>query len=160
MCVSVAVVYDSLEQRFLTFTEDRIDDLLSLLEEADLVVGFNIKKFDYSVLSAYTSRDFEELPTFDILEDIYNRLGFRLGLDHLAKETINQKKLADGLQAVAWFREGEMEKLTAYCRQDVAATRDLFQYGLTNGHLIYRTKKDDARVRLPVDWKLEEILGE
>ena len=156
--ISVAVIYDSLEKRFLSFTEDRIDELLGHLEKADLVVGFNVKRFDYAVLSAYTSKDLQELPTFDILEDIHQRLGFRLGLDHLAKETMGQGKTADGLQAVEWFRKGEMDKLTDYCRQDVATTRDLFQYGLKNGHLIYRTKKDDARVRLPVDWRLEDMI--
>jgi DEAD/DEAH box helicase domain-containing protein len=128
------------------------------LKNADLIVGFNIIKFDYGVLSAYTGIDLRELPTFDILEDIYKRLGFRIGLDHLARETIDQAKSGDGLQAVEWFRQGEMEKLTDYCRQDVIATRDLFMYGLEKGSLIYRTKKDNKRVRLLVDWKLEDIL--
>ena len=158
MRVSVLVIYDSLEKRFFTFTEDTLDDLINLLDQADLVVGFNIKRFDYGVLSAYTSRKLEGLPTFDILEDIYRRLGFRLGLDHLARETIGQGKSADGLQAVEWFRQGEMEKLADYCRQDVAATRDLFLFGLCNGHLIYRTKKDEKRVRLLVDWNLDDMV--
>ncbi|MBN1847905.1 MAG: DEAD/DEAH box helicase [Deltaproteobacteria bacterium] len=157
MRISVAVVYDSLEKRFFTFTEDAVHALIARLEMADLIVGFNVKRFDYKVLSAYATKDLQKLPTFDILEDIYQRLGFRLGLDHLSKETMNQGKSADGLQAVEWFRQGEMEKLTEYCQQDVAATRDLFLFGISNGHLIYRTKKDDRRVRLPVDWNLDEL---
>ena len=159
MRVSVAVIFDSLEKRFLNFKEDEVDDLMAHLEKADLVVGFNVKRFDYTVLSAYTSKDFETLNTFDILEDVHQRLGFRLALDHLATETLNHGKSADGLQAVEWFKKGEMDKLIAYCRQDVATTRDLFLYGLNKGHLIYRTKKEDRRVRLLVDWKLEELLG-
>ncbi len=158
MRVSVAVIFDSLENRFFTFTEDQVDDLLTHLNKADLVVGFNVKRFDYSVLGAYTNSDLEELTTFDILEDIYQRLGFRIGLDHLTRETLNQGKSADGLQALEWFKQGEMEKLTDYCRQDVAVMRDLFLYGLKNGHLIYKTKKDNTRVRLRVDWNLEEII--
>jgi len=51
-----------------------------------------------------------------------------------------------------------MEKLTKYCSQDVAVTRDLFMYGLEKGHLIYKTKKEGKRVRLRVDWKLEDML--
>ncbi len=158
MRVSVAVIFDSLENKFFTFAEDGVEDLIHSLSKADLVVGFNVKRFDYRVLSAYTGKDLRDLPTFDILEDIYQRLGFRLGLDHLAKETIDRGKSADGLQAVEWFRQGEMEKLTDYCCQDVAATRDLFMYGLEKGHLIYRTKKDDRRVRLLLDWDLEEMI--
>ncbi len=159
MQVSVAVAYDSMEQQFLVFDEKEIDALLSHFKKADLVVGFNIKRFDYRVLKAYTNQDFAKIQTFDILEDIHTRLGFRISLDHLAGQTLNQAKLADGLQALAWFKQGEIEKLTEYCKQDVAVTRDLFLYGLENGYLIYREKKHKQRVRLRVDWNLEVLIG-
>ena len=158
MRVSVVVVFDSIDKTFLIFKEDRIDKLFDLLERADLIIGFNIKKFDYTVLNAYTNGNLRTLPTFDILEDIHKRLGFRLSLDHLASETLDQRKTAHGLQAVEWFRNGEMEKLVDYCRSDVAITRDLFQFGLENGHLIYREKKLGTRLRLLVDWKLENLI--
>ncbi|MBN1103939.1 MAG: DEAD/DEAH box helicase [Deltaproteobacteria bacterium] len=159
MRISVAVLYDSLVDRFLSFTEEGIEELISLLEKADLVVGFNIKRFDYAVLGAYTGKDLRTLNTFDILEDVYRRLGFRLGLGHLAAETLDQHKSGDGIQALEWFRQGETEKLAEYCRQDVAITRDLFLHGLRNGHLVYRTKQEGQRVRLLVDWNLEELVG-
>ncbi len=159
MGISVAVIFDSSEDSFHAFEEDKIDALFDYLDKADLIIGFNIKKFDYKVLGAYTARDLKALPTFDILEDIYRRLGFRLSLDHLATETLNQGKTADGLQAVEWFRQGEMEKLTEYCRQDVKVTRDLFLYGLEKGHLIYREKRSGRRLRLLVDWKLSDLTG-
>jgi DEAD/DEAH box helicase domain-containing protein len=158
MRVSVAVLFDSLENRFLVYDEDKIDALLAHLEKADLIVGFNIKRFDYKVLSAYTSKELDVLPTFDILEDVFKRLGFRLGLGHLAAETLNRRKTADGLQAVEWFRQGEFEKLVEYCRQDVAATRDLFHHGLEKAHLVFRKKQQNRRVRLLVDWKLEDMI--
>lgn len=158
MRVSVAVVYDSRQKAFFSFTEDEIDALLTLLSKADLVVGFNVKRFDYGVLSAYSAMDLNRLNTFDILQDIHKRLGFRLGLDHLAGETLNRGKTADGIQAVKWFRAGDIDRLTAYCREDVAVTRDLFKFGLDHGHLVYRQRKEDRRVRLRVDWKLEDLL--
>jgi DEAD/DEAH box helicase domain-containing protein len=158
MRVSIAVLFDTIENSFHVFDEDSIDALFDHMEQADLIIGFNIKGFDYRVLSAYTNRDLKELPTFDILEDIYKRLGFRLGLDHLATETLNRGKIADGLQAVEWFRQGQMDRLTEYCRHDVATTRDLFQYGVEKGHLVYREKRSDTRVRLLVDWKVEELI--
>lgn len=52
-----------------------------------------------------------------------------------------------------------MEKLTEYCRHDVATTRDLFLHGLENGHLIYRKKSDNRRLRLLVDWDLDKLIG-
>lgn len=159
MRVSVAVVFDSLENRFLVCDEENIEALLAHLDKADLIVGFNIKRFDYRVLSAYTCKVLRQLPTFDILEDIYERLGFRLGLDHLAMETLNRGKTADGLQAVQWFKEGKLEKLIEYCRNDVTVTRDLFLYGLENKHLVFRKKRENQRVRLLVDWKLEDMIA-
>lgn len=158
MRISVVVVFDSIEKDFSVFHEDNIEALFDLLSKADLIIGFNIRKFDYRVLSAYSTEDLNALPTFDILADIHERLGFRLGLDHLSTETLNRGKAADGLQAVEWFRQGEMEKLTDYCRQDVEVTRDLFQFGLRNGHLVYREKRSDRRLRLLVDWKLEDMV--
>jgi DEAD/DEAH box helicase domain-containing protein len=158
MRVSVVVVFDARENKFRVYPESKVNDLIQDLERADLIVGFNIKRFDYKVLSAYTPKDLCTLPTFDILEDIHGRLGFRLGLDHLARETLNQSKSADGIQAVAWFRKGETEKLTDYCRQDVAVTRDLFLYGLENGYLVFKEKKEERRLRLKVDWDLKQLL--
>jgi DEAD/DEAH box helicase domain-containing protein len=159
MRVSVVVVFDSVEEEFLVFEEEEVDSLLEKLGEADLIVGFNIKKFDYSVLGAYSDDDLKRLPTFDILEDIHGRLGFRLGLDHLATETIGRGKTAHGLQAVEWFKQGNMKELTEYCRQDVAATRDLFLHGLEQGYLVYKEKKTGTRLKLRVDWTLDQLIG-
>jgi DEAD/DEAH box helicase domain-containing protein len=160
MRVSVVVIYDSLEKKFLSFREEEIPALLAHLEKADLVVGFNIKRFDYTVLAAYTGKKVLPFTTFDILEDVHRRVGFRLSLDHLGSETLNRRKSGDGLQALEWFKQGEMDKLTDYCRMDVELTRDLFQYGLDKGHLVYRTKQDSQRVMLRVDWSLESMLRE
>ncbi len=158
MRISVAVIFDSIENRFLTFYEEEVDGLFDCLEQADLIIGFNIKGFDYRVLSAYTNNNLKDLPTFDILEDIHRRLGFRISLDGFAKETLERAKTAEGLIAVEWFRKGEIEKLTDYCREDVAITRDLFQYGVKNGHLVYRERKQNRRVRLLVDWDIDTMV--
>jgi DEAD/DEAH box helicase domain-containing protein len=158
MRISVAILYDDVEKDFKVFMEDEMDALFEHLEKAALIVGFNIMGFDYKVLGAYTNKVLFKLPTFDMLADVHKKLGFRLSLDHLAQETLNTKKTADGLQAVAWFRKGEMEKIIEYCKHDVAVTRDLFQFGLENGHLIYRKKNVDRRLRLPVDWNLNDLI--
>jgi DEAD/DEAH box helicase domain-containing protein len=122
-------------------------------------VGFNVKRFDYRVLGAYTGFDFRQLPTFDILEDIYQRLGFRLSLGHLAEQTLGKTKIADGIQAVRWLREGKLDAVVEYCKDDVSITRDLFDFGLSQGYLVYQTKNGQP-VRLPVNWNLDDILRE
>ena len=159
MRLAVGVLYDLSSNAFEVFAEEQVENLIERLAEFDLVVGFNIKRFDYRVLGAYTGFDFRELPTFDILEDIHNRLGFRLSLGHLAEQTLGKSKVADGIQAVRWLREGKLDAVIEYCKDDVAITRDLFEFGLNQGYLLYQTR-DGRAVRLPVNWNLQSIMKE
>jgi DEAD/DEAH box helicase domain-containing protein len=151
MGISVAVLYVAQENRFYNFEEDAIQQLIDHLFTLDLVVGFNNKRFDNRVLSAYTSRKLNRLPNFDLLDLIKGQLGYRLSLDRLAEHTLGVMKSGDGLQALQWFKEGKMELLTRYCRQDVEITRDLFLYGLAHKHLLFQNKAGKV-VRLPVNF--------
>lgn len=151
MKVSCAVVFDARENKFVTFTENRIQALIQYLKTFDHVVGFNIKRFDYLVLSGYSDFNFLALPTLDILEDIHKHLGYRLSLDNLAQATLGTKKSADGLQALRWWKQGKLDKIIEYCTQDVRVTRDLYLYGLKNRYLLF-TNKAGNTVRVPVTW--------
>jgi DEAD/DEAH box helicase domain-containing protein len=157
MRVAAAVLYDSLEDTYQTFQEDRVHELIEKLKEGELVVGFNIVDFDYQVLKAYTSFRFQQLKTFDLLQEVSRQLGYRLSLGHLAHKTLNTEKSADGLQSLQWFKEGRMDEIITYCKKDVEITKDLFLFGLANGYLLFETKAGQ-RVRLPVEWKLDKIL--
>jgi DEAD/DEAH box helicase domain-containing protein len=160
MRVSCAVLYDSHSDAFLEFSDDRIADLIRHMANMDLVVGFNIKRFDYRVLSGYTDFDFKEIQTLDILEDVHRHLGYRLSLDHLSKVTLGSKKTADGLMALKWWKEGKIRKIIDYCRDDVAITRDLYLFGKKNGYLLFKNKAG-SKVRIPVKWQTafgEEVI--
>ncbi len=101
--------------------------------------------------------DFKKLPTFDILEQIHQHLGFRLSLDHVAENTLGHRKQADGIQAVKWFREGQWEPLIRYCQDDVRLTREVFRHCLEKGYLVYADRKGN-QVRLPTPWKLADLI--
>lgn len=152
MGVAVAVACLLEEGRFEVFEEDRVRDLVAFLRSGDLVVGFNVRRFDYQVLAGYTGEDYNRtLPTLDLLEDIHHRLGLRLGLSHLARETLQADKTADGLQSLEWVRQGRLDLVTDYCRRDVELLRDLYLFGRREGHLFYRSR-EKRRLRFPVDW--------
>jgi DEAD/DEAH box helicase domain-containing protein len=152
MGISVAVLYDGKEDKFFSFEEHEIDKLVEHLFSLELVIGFNNKRFDNMVLSAYTSRKLSQLPSLDILEEITGQLGYRLSLDRLAEHTLGVKKTGDGLQALKWFEQGRLDVLKQYCQKDVEITRDIFLYGLRQHHLLFRNKAGKV-VRLPVDFQ-------
>jgi DEAD/DEAH box helicase domain-containing protein len=130
--VSVAVAYRYDTDEFLVVHEDTVDQLIELLLGADLVIGYNIKGFDYEVLRGYTEEDLHGVPTLDLMEHLEERLGFRPKLESVVMPTLGTGKLADGLQALEWWRDGEIDKIVEYCREDVRVTRDLYDFGKRN----------------------------
>jgi len=154
MGVAVTGVWDSREETTRCFGEGQAAELFALLREADVVVGFNIKGFDFKVLSAYDDGTLATLPVFDILEAVRAQLGFRLSLGHLAEHTLGEGKTADGLQSLRWVREGRLDLVEEYCRADVRITAELFRHGLERGWLRYLTR-DGSLVQLCVEeeWK-------
>nr|WP_155934013.1 DEAD/DEAH box helicase [Pseudodesulfovibrio alkaliphilus] len=151
MGVSVACVWDSGEESMFDYGQDDLDGLVSRLRLFDLVIGFNHVKFDYAVLGGLHPFAFRSLPSLDLLVEINARLGYRLKLDNVARATLGGGKSADGLMALKWWKEGRLDLITEYCRDDVAATRDLYLHGREHGHIFF-TNKAGQKVRLPVGW--------
>ena len=103
--------YDSQIGDFLHYKESEIPKLINDLEKASLIVGFNLKNFDYPVLSRYTKTDLQSLNTFDMMSHIHDFLGFRVSLDNLAQTTLKRGKTGTGLEAIDLWREGNISKL-------------------------------------------------
>ena len=152
MGVSVAVLYDSRTGDFRSYRQEEIPDMARALASAPLVVGFNLLRFDYAVLEPHAPGfNFRALPTLDMLVSVHERLSYRLSLDNLAKATLGAAKSADGLQALQWWKEGRLDEIEAYCRKDVALTRDLYLFGREHGYLLF-TNKAGKEVRVRVGW--------
>ena len=141
MKVAIVVIYSSKDEKFYTYTEDKILDCVERLKKADLVVSFNGKNFDIIVLRPYTDFDLTTLPHFDILEVAAKKLGFRVSLQNFAENTLGEGKNGDGVNAVALFKENKIEEIKKYCQKDVEITRDLYYYSRENGYLKYADKK-------------------
>ena len=152
MGVAIGVVCYLEEGRFEVFEEPRVSELVEALRRAGLVVGYNIKRFDYRVLAGYTGEDYARtLPTLDLYDEVRRGARRRLGMDHLARETLGVGKSADGLQSLEWVRQGRLDLVEQYCRHDVEILRDLYLHGRREGCLFYR-HRDGERLRLAVEW--------
>lgn len=150
MGVAVAVAYDCLSDKYKVFTEDNVDELVSEIFNADVVVGYNIINFDYSVLKGYTNKDFSSLKTIDMMRIVQKGLGFRPKLDNLTSATLGASKSADGLQSLRWYKQGQIDKIIEYCHMDVKLTKELYEFGKNNGYVLANNK--GTIVEVPIKW--------
>jgi DEAD/DEAH box helicase domain-containing protein len=156
MGLAIAVTWDSLTGESRAWREEEAREMIHFMAGADLVVGFNIVGFDYRVLSAYDDGTIARIPTFDMLADLRKRLGFRISLGHLGEENLGRAKTADGLQSLEWVRQGRLDLVEEYCREDVALTRDFFQHVLREKRVRFRNR-DGRLMELCVDWDLDAL---
>jgi len=157
MRVSLAVLFERQTGQYFTYFEDDIQELIRRLNRAELVVGFNSKRFDYAVLSAYSGEDLLSLPSLDLLSEIVNQHGHRVKLDSLGTATLKSPKSADGLMALKWWKEGKLDKIEKYCKKDVEITARLLDYALEHGYLLVNHKSHGI-VRLLLDLPVERLL--
>jgi DEAD/DEAH box helicase domain-containing protein len=139
-----------------SFEEHELPKLWTRLEQSDRIIGYNTVGFDLPVMNNYYSGDFLTFPGLDILAEIKKALGFRLKLDDVAAATVGHRKSGHGLQAVEWWKQGEIQKIKDYCLQDVKVTKDVYEYGLKYKALAFEDRIG-GRKAIPVDFSLKEV---
>ena len=114
--------------------DGEIETFLQLLDGALVIGGFNVFGFDYPVLLKYYQRPRgggtqryrqHTYKTIDPFSRIRDATAVWFKLDTLLKTNGLQPKTADGLQAIAWWEQGEHEKLQEYCMADVELCTEL-----------------------------------
>jgi DEAD/DEAH box helicase domain-containing protein len=151
MGMSIGVTYSTARGGYTIYGEKQINELITELQRADLVVGFNNLRFDYEVLHGYTPFDLTQLPTLDMLVELQATLGHRLSLDSIATATFGVEKTAEGLQAIEWFKQGKLAEIAEYCCYDVKITKLVHEYGAQNKQLHF-ANKFGKKLTVPVKW--------
>jgi hypothetical protein len=151
MGMSIGVTYSTAQGAYRIYGEKQVSDLLTDLQHADLVVGFNNLRFDYEVLHGYTSFDLRQLPTLDMMVELHNQLRHRLSLDSIATATFGVEKTAEGMQAIQWFKEGKLLEIAEYCCYDVKITRLVHEFGVQHRQLHYHNRFG-KKMTVPVKW--------
>lgn len=151
--VSVAGIYSYQEDRYDAYLEaDLAPKLVTRLQEAELLIGFNIRRFDLPVLQPYLPYPITTLPVLDIMEEVVKNLGHRLSLESLARATLGRGKSGHGLDALRWFKEGRFDLITRYCLDDVKLTKELYDYGKQHGRLFAASRFSEEKFQIPVCW--------
>jgi DEAD/DEAH box helicase domain-containing protein len=156
--LGVAVTYDTQDERYRVYTAETVEDLLASLRLADVVIGFNLRDFDYQVLQPYTTASLAALPTLAILDDVQEKLGYRLSFTHLLQETLGINRPDESLHTLQWFHQGERNRVIQHCRRDIMHLRALVRHGARTGHVWYRDRTE-ARQAFAVNWQFAEHDG-
>lgn len=146
--ISVAGLYSYPLNKYFAFAEDQVSKLADMIAEADQVIGFNIKNFDFEVLKPYVSYDVHSIPYLDILEEVEKLIGHRVKLENLAQMNLGTGKSGDGLEALKLFKQGRIEDLKKYCLDDVRITKELYDYVQKYNKLLYKDYFETKEVKI------------
>jgi DEAD/DEAH box helicase domain-containing protein len=136
--ISVACIYDYSTDKYSSFEEHELPKLAPILQTADQIIGYNIKDFDFQVIQPYLNFDIFQVPYLDLLEEVDKALGHRIKLELVAQGTLGVGKSGSGLEALVYFKQGRMDLLKKYCLDDVKITKQVYDYALKNGKLLYK----------------------
>ena len=117
--ISVVCVYDYKSDQYNSYLEKDFKNLWPIIEKADMLIGYNSEHFDTPLLNKYYPGDLTKIKNLDILKEIKSSLGRRIKLDTIAEATLGKKKTGHGLEAITWWKNGEVDKIIKYCLEDV-----------------------------------------
>ena len=150
--VSFVGVYDDKSKNYHSIWEKDIPKLEKMIEKADRVVGYNIWYFDYAALQpCMKDIDLWKTPTLDLIVAMKLAIGFRPKLDDLARANLGETKLAKGIDAVDFWKKGELRKLEEYCLEDVRLTYEVWKLGEKNKKIKYYDKGGFVK-EVDIDW--------
>lgn len=136
--LTICCIHDSETDSYSSYLKEELPALWKILEHTDILVGYNSDHFDIPVLNKYYPGDLTRIRSLDLLKEISASLGRRVRLDSVAEGTLGTKKSGSGLQAIQWWKEGNIKKLREYCLKDVEITKKVYDYALANGSLKFK----------------------
>ncbi len=136
--ISVLCIHDSLDNSYKSFQEKDFPLLWPIIEKTDALITWNGDHFDIPILNKYYSGDLTKIKSIDLMKEMKDVLGKRLKLDTVAEATLGKKKSGNGMEAVYWWRNGEIDKIIKYCIEDVRITKELYDYAIANKSLKYK----------------------
>jgi len=154
LSISLLVVYDYTTDQYYSFLENEFSQLWKIIENADMIIGYNSDYFDIPLLNKYYPGDLTKIKSLDILAEIRKVINKRISLDSVAAGTLGTHKIAKGLEAVAWWQQGEIEKIRKYCQEDVKITKDIYDFAMANQYLRYKVMNDVQQFPINTsDWE-------
>ncbi len=150
--MSFVGVYSYNQDKYFGFFEHEFEKLEPILKSTSLIIGFSSNRFDIPILNKYFDFNVKAIERLDILDEIEERLGHRVKLDFLAQTNLKIGKTADGLDAIKFYKEKRWDDLKNYCLNDVKITKELYDLGKKQGHLLVPTDHGRSIAKVEFNW--------
>jgi|SRR3989338_5940349 len=158
--ISVVGIYDYETDKYQSFLEEELSQLWPIIEKTDLLIGYNSDHFDIPLLNKYYPGDLTKIKSLDILKELRNSFGRRMKLDQIAEGTLNVKKSGHGLEAITWWKNGEIDKIKKYCLDDVKITKEIYEYARKYNKLHFKEGEQIIDIKLDTNnWEPIESNG-
>lgn len=142
--ISALIAHDSETDQYLLYDDHTLSDFALVVEQPGVVlVGFNSKEFDLSVIQGILCRRLGvkyHIDIFDLIAQALERegrkreRGWKLGDN--ARRTMGLAKSGQGARAPELAREHRYAELFTYCQDDVILTRQLLDYIRRHGGVL------------------------
>ena len=133
--------------RFRLYDSESVENVIPLIEAAEIVVTYNGDSFDLPLLGGLV-RSFRVRKHIDLLAMIKTETGRRWKLDDVAMCTLGRCKTGKGSSAPLMFERHQLASLHSYCLDDVALTRDLYKFASTHGYVLAPDDEDTKQIPL------------
>lgn len=127
-----AYCYD--RDQFFVYGEFELEEFQKLVNQADVVVGYNILGFDNPLMAA-NDVVIPEARSYDLLAEIKRALGHRVSLDAICQANGFGTKNESGALAPVMWQRGEHTRVINYCLNDVRLTKKLLDRVIRRGFI-------------------------
>ena len=147
MGISITGCYDYAEDRYHVFCRDNFSKLKKLIDNRDIIIGFNSLAFDNRLCKA-NGLNVPDSKSYDLLVEVWKAKGLGdkfnpdkaheylgLGLDPLTEINLGQHKSGHGEIAPVQWQRGEIGAVIDYCLNDVRLTKQLIDKVIETGKL-------------------------
>lgn len=153
--ISIVCIHDSLTDQYSSFLYNELNKLWPILEQADMLITWNGDHFDIPILNKYYPGDITKIKSLDLMKEVQKVLGRRLKLDSVGEATLGKNKTGHGIEAVTWCQNGEIDKLIAYCLEDVKLTKELYDFATREKVLKYKDLGAIKEIKLDTsNWEI------
>lgn len=156
MGIAVISVFDYFAQQYRIFCQDNLSDFAALVDDSELIIGFNNDGFDNKLVAAH-GIEIDPGKSWDLLKktkEASEAEKFAKGykLDDFAMVNLRVRKKADGALAPILWQQGQIGKVIDYGLTDTWLTKRCIDIVIETGQII--DPRTGRRVELTIPLQL------